>query len=379
MPYWRLSAYYLFYFGALGALVPFWGPYLQSHGFSAAAIGALMAILMGTKLVAPMLWGWLADHFGARMALVRVSALATCATFVGIFWADSLWSLALVMLVFSFFWNAALPQMESVTFNHLGAAVNRYARVRLWGSVGFILVVGVLGWWVGWAGTEVIPGTVLALFAAVWISALLVPDCSHSHHGPVESSIRRLLARPEIAFFLLSCFLMQFSHGIYYAFYSIHLEAAGYSSARVGALWAFGVVVEVLVFLRMHWLLERFGARRILLASLGLAVLRWNLIGWLTPVLWVQVLAQALHAATFGAFHASAIHLVHHYFPGSVQGRGQAIYNSLSFGAGGGAGSLLGGQLWGPLGAGMTFTLASMVVFGGWLCAFLFVDRQRRF
>ncbi|WP_328988076.1 MFS transporter [Thiorhodovibrio winogradskyi] len=379
MPYWRLSAYYLFYFGALGALVPFWGPYLQSHGFSAAAIGALMAILMGTKLAAPMLWGWLADHFGARMPLVRVSAFATCVTFVAIFWTQSLWSVAAVMLVFSFFWNAALPQMESVTFNHLGAAANRYARVRLWGSVGFILVVGVLGWWVGLAGTGVIPGTVLALFVAVWMSAMLVPDCSHSQQAHPAPSIRRLLARPEIAFFLLSCFLMQFSHGIYYAFYSIHLEAAGYSSALVGVLWAFGVVAEVLVFLRMHWLLERFGARRILLASLVLAVLRWNLIGWLAPILVIQVLAQSLHAATFGAFHASAIHLVHHYFPGSVQGRGQALYNSLSFGAGGGAGSLLGGQLWGPLGAGPTFALGSAAALIGWLCVFWFVDRERRF
>ncbi|EIC23529.1 MFS transporter [Thiorhodovibrio frisius] len=379
MPYWRLSAYYLFYFGALGALVPFWGPYLQSHGFSAAAIGALMAILMGTKLVAPMLWGWLADHFGARMPLVRISAFATCVTFVGIFWSDSLWSVALVMLVFSFFWNAALPQVESVTFNHLGAAANRYSQVRLWGSVGFVLVVGGLGWWVGRSGTGVIPGIVLALFVAVWMSAMLVPDCGHAHHAHPVASIRRLLMRHEIAFFLLSCFLMQFSHGIYYAFYSIHLEAAGYSSALIGALWALGVMAEVLLFLRMHWLLERFGARRILLASLALGVLRWNLIGWLAPVLLVQVLAQCLHAATFGAFHASAIHLVHHYFPGSVQGRGQALYNSLSFGAGGGAGSLLGGQLWGPLGAGPTFALASVAAIGGWLCVFWFVDRERHF
>lgn len=379
MPYWRLSGYYLFYFGALGALVPYWGPYLQSHGFSAAAIGALMAILMGTKLLAPIIWGWLADHLGRRMPLVRLSAFATCIAFVGIFWAESLWAVAAVMLLFSFFWNAALPQMESVTFNHLGAAVNRYARVRLWGSVGFILVVGLLGWWVGLAGTGVIPGTVLVLFIAVWLSALLVPDCGHRHEAHPTVSIRRLLLRPEIAFFLLTCFLMQFSHGIYYAFYSIHLEAVGYRSVLVGALWAFGVIAEVLVFLRMHWLLERFGARHILLAALLLAVLRWSLIGFLAPILWVQVFAQALHAASFGAFHAAAIHLVHHYFPGSIQGRGQALYNSLSFGAGGGAGSLLAGQLWVPLGAGPTFALAALAAFVGWLCAAAFVDRERRY
>ncbi|MBK5970413.1 MULTISPECIES: MFS transporter [Thiorhodovibrio] len=379
MPYWRLSGYYLFYFGALGALVPYWGLYLKSLGFSSAAIGALMAILMGTKLAAPMLWGWLADHLGKRMLLVRLSAFATCIAFVGIFWAQSLGAVAAVMLLFSFFWNAALPQMESVTFNHLGAAVNRYSRVRLWGSVGFVLTVGLLGWWIGRDGTGAIPGAVLVLFIAVWISALLVPDCAHRHHPHPVPPVRCLLARPEIAFFLLACFLMQFSHGIYYAFYSIHLEAIGYPSVLVGGLWAFGVVAEVLVFLRMHWLLERFGARNILLTALLLAVLRWSLIGFLAPILWVQVFAQALHAATFGAFHAAAIHLVHHYFPGSIQGRGQALYNSLSFGAGGGAGSLLAGQIWEPLGAGPTFALAALAALGGWLCTWFFVDREGRY
>ncbi|MBK1648539.1 MFS transporter [Rhabdochromatium marinum] len=379
MPYWRLSAYYLFYFGALGALVPFWGVYLQDHGFSAAAIGALMAILMGTKLVAPLLCGWLADHLSTRMPLVQGAALLTWVTFLGIFWAESLWSVAVVMLVFSFFWNAALPQMESVTFNHLGAAANRYARVRLWGSVGFVLVVGLLGWWVGVAGTQVIPGVVLVLFVAVGVSAWLVPDCPHPHHAQPAPVMRAVLMRPEIISFLLTCFLMQFGHGIYYAFYSIRLEAVGYQSATIGALWALGVVAEVLVFMRMHWLLERFGARWILLASLLLAVLRWNLIGLLATSLGVQVVAQLLHAATFGAFHAASIHLVHHYFPGAIQGRGQALYNSLSFGAGGGAGSLLGGQFWEPLGAAPTFALAALAAALGWLCTWVWVDRSRRF
>lgn len=379
MPYWRLSGYYLFYFAALGALAPFWGVYLLELGYSSAAIGALMAILMGTKLIAPMLWGWLADRYDRRIGLVRIASGATVLCFVGIFWVATPWSMAAVMLAFSFFWNAGLPQVESVTFNHLGLAANRYARVRLWGSVGFILVVGGLGWWVGWAGTGVIPATVLALFVAVFLSTLWVPDAPHPTPPRAPVSLWRLLGRAEIAFFLLACFLMQFSHGVYYAFYSIHLEAVGYSSASVGALWAWGVAAEVLVFLGMHRLLARFGARRLLLAGLALAVLRWNLTGFLPTVLMAQILAQGLHAATFGAFHAAAIHLVHHYFPGSVQGRGQALYNSLSFGAGGGAGSLLAGQLWEPWGAGLTFALGALAAALGWLCAFLFVDRERRF
>jgi PPP family 3-phenylpropionic acid transporter len=379
MPYWRLAGFYLFYFGALGALVPYWGLYLQDRGLTPFAIGELMAILTGTKMVAPNLWGWLVDRGAGRMRLVRVACLLAALTFAAIFFAQGFWGTAAVMLVASFFWNAALPQMEAITFNHLGARANRYASVRLWGSIGFILTVGSLGWVLQAWGTGVLPWVVLALFCGIWGASLLVPEAAHGHQGKGEDSLRRLLRRPEIQAFLASCLLMQVSHGAYYAFYSIYLKSAGYDAVTVGGLWAWGVFVEVLVFLRMHRLLDRFGARRVLLASLALAVLRWVLIGNLVGLVAVQVLAQALHAATFGAFHASAIHLTHHYFPGRAQGRGQALYNSLSFGAGGAAGSLLAGWLWTAADPATTFGLAALVAGLGWLVAWIWVDRARRY
>ncbi len=379
MPYWRLSGFYLFYFGALGALVPYWGLYLQDQGLTPLAIGELMAILTGTKLVSPPLWGWLADRSGARMRLVRIACLLAALAFATIFLARGFWAIAAVMFSASFFWNAALPQMEAITFNHLGARANRYASVRLWGSIGFILTVGGLGWLLQGQGTGVVPWVVLALFFGIWGASLLVPEPSRGHQGEGEDALRRLLRRPEILAFLASCLLMQVSHGAYYAFYSIYLKSAGYGSAAVGGLWAWAVFVEVLVFLRMHRLLERFGARWVLLASLALAVLRWLLIGNLVDLVAIQVLAQALHAATFGAFHASAIHLAHHYFPRRAQGRGQALYNSLSFGAGGAAGSLMAGWLWTDFDPAVTFGVAALAAALGWLVAWVWVDPGRSY
>ncbi|WP_462329069.1 MFS transporter, partial [Thiohalocapsa halophila] len=128
----------------------------------------------------------------------------------------------------------------------------------------------------------------------------------------------------------------------------------------------------------MHRLLARFGARRLLLASLALAVLRWLLIGAFVELVAVQLIAQSLHAATFGAFHASAIHLAHHYFPGPTQGRGQALYNSVGFGVGGAAGSLIAGSLWDSAGAMATFAVASLLAGAGFLAG-LRVDRQARY
>jgi PPP family 3-phenylpropionic acid transporter len=181
MPYWRLSSFYLFYFASLGALLPFWGVYLQDQGFTALAIGQLMAILQATKIVAPNVWGWLADRTGRTLRIIRLASLLTWLAFLGIFAVQGFWGTALVMIVFSFFWNASLPQMEVVTINHLGARMRRYAGIRLWGSVGFILAVMVLGVLVERQGSGVVPLMALALQVGIWITSLLVVE------RPVES------------------------------------------------------------------------------------------------------------------------------------------------------------------------------------------------
>ena len=175
--------------------------------------------------------------------------------------------------------------------------------------------------------------------------------------------------------FFAAVFLMQMSHGPYYAFYSIYMEAQGYSKTLIGQLWALGVLAEVALFLVMPRLLERWGARRVLVWSLVLAGARWLLIGFFPRELPVLLLAQLLHAATFGTFHASAIHLVHHYFPGRLQGRGQALYASLSFGAGGALGSLGSGFAWETLGPTASFAVASGIALLGALVSGLFIDR----
>ncbi|MBK9132505.1 MAG: MFS transporter [Gammaproteobacteria bacterium] len=352
--YFRLSGFYLFYFAALGALLPYWGIYLKSLGFSPGDIGELLALLMATKIVAPNLWGWIADHTGRRMAVVRSASLLAVIAFCGVFFGQGFWWMAGVMVLFSFFWNAALPQFEAVTMSRLGADSHRYSGIRLWGSIGFIAAVAALGPLLGRYDAGLLPWVLVALYAAIWISTLLVPD---QHIEPAHHERTRLwevLRRPQVATLLLVCFLMQASHGPYYGFYSIYLEEHGYARWLIGQLWALGVIAEVAVFMLMHRWLPRFGARRLLLASLALTVLRWLLIAYFVDSLAALVFAQTLHAASFGVYHAVAITLIHKSFTGRHQGRGQALYSSLSFGAGGAVGSLYAGYLWGAAGGGAT-------------------------
>ena len=377
MPYWRLSGFYFFYFALLGALVPYWGLFLRGRGFDAVAIGELMAILMATKVVAPNIWGWLGDHLGHRMRIVRLASLVSLLVFCGMFWAQSFWAIALVMALYSFFWNASLPQFEVVTFSYLRELAPRYARIRVWGSIGFIVTVIVLGWLVEWRGAEILLPSVLFIFVAIWLSALLVRDPDPEPHPQHQQSLAQILKKPAIIGFFVAVFLMQASHGPYYAFYSIFMTDHGYTETLIGQLWALGVLAEVGLFVVMHHLLERFGARRVLVISMLAAALRWLLIGGFADSLASLVIAQLLHAATFGTFHAAGIHLVQHYFRGRHKGRGQALYSSVSFGAGGAVGSLASGYAWEGLGPAMTFGTASMLAMLGAFVAWRWVDGDR--
>jgi PPP family 3-phenylpropionic acid transporter len=359
MPYWRLSGFYFFYFASLGALLPYWGLYLKSLGFDITAIGNLMAIIMATKIISPNIWGWIADHTGRRMGIVRIGSLCAALTFAGVFFQDGFVWLAVVMMLFSFFWNAALPQFEATTFYHLGEQIHRYSSVRLWGSIGFIVTVWGLGGLMEGQGLQLLPWILFGLFAAIWINSLLVPEEAAGHLPLDHSPLRKILTQPHVLGLLLVCFLMQAGHGPYYTFYSIHMKAYDYSLGLIGGLWALGVIAEVGVFLLMHRLVPKFGLRNLLLISLLLAVVRWLLIGLFPEHLGVMLLAQCLHAATFGVYHAAAIQLIHTYFKGKHQGKGQALYSSLSFGAGGAIGSLYSGYVYDYFGALPMFVIAA--------------------
>lgn len=359
MPYWRLSGFYFFYFATLGTLVPYWGLYLQSIGFGAVEIGNLMALLMLSRIVAPNIWGWLADHRQQRMAVVRWAAFLSIVSFTGVFLGTSFWWLAMVMILFSFFWNASLPQLEAATMNHYAGSDGGYGRVRLWGSIGFILAVIILGYVLDQVDTWWLLPVLLLLVTGIWIYSLLIPESELKENDEHLVPLLKILLRPEVFAFLFVCFLMQASHGPYYTFYSIYLDAYGYSKSTIGMLWALGVICEIGVFLLMHRLQKYISLRNVLITSIGLAAIRWTIIGYYPDVLVLLIIAQILHAATFGAYHATAIEMVHGFFRGRHQIRGQAIYGSVSFGVGGALGSFYSGMTWNRLGPDYTFVIAS--------------------
>lgn len=379
-PYVRLSGFYFFYFALLGAMVPYWSLYLKSFGFEAQTIGVLMALMHASRIVAPNLWGWIADRSGARLRIVRLGAMMTCIAFIAIFWQESALGIGLVILGFSFFWNAVLPQFEVITLSHLGAERDKYSRVRLWGSIGFILAVLLLGSVFDLISVRWLPAVMLFLMFLIWINALLVPEVAvpppRERQASADGFVRQLV-RPQVIAFFVICFLVQFSHGPYYTFYSVLMEQVGFSRGEIGVLWAVGVVAEVVIFIYMHRLIQRFGLRNIMLISLWLCVVRWMTIGAVPDLLPLMVAAQLLHAATFGCLHAVGIALVYRYFADRTHGQGQALFSSFGFGAGGAAGALVSGVLWETVGAQWTWFVSAGAALVAVMLAYVWIFPEK--
>lgn len=356
LPYWRLSGFYFCYFALLGGTYPYWSLYFQSIGFNPEQIGLLLAVPMATKIIAPNIWGWLADRSGLRLEIIRLGSLLALLCFLGIYLSTAFGWLVAVMAAYSFFWNAVLPQHEAITLSFLGDSPQRYSRLRLWGSIGFIVAVVAAGYGFDRFGIGIFPLIGAGLLAGILASSLLIPRSPLKVTASAEESLWQIARQPAVRAFLAAGVLLQMAHGAYYSFFSIYLVDQGYSRSAVGLLWCVGVVAEVLVFMLMHRLLLRFGVRSILIASLVLAALRWFVIGNGAELLWLLIAAQCLHAFSFGTFHASAIDTLRRLFEPGAQGGGQALYSAVSLGAGGAIGSYLAGKLW---------SLGAVVVFDG--------------
>lgn len=345
--YGRFSAYYFLYYALLGVLVPYWALFLQARGFSPWQIGLLLAIPHITKLGAPNLWGWLADKTGKRVQIIRLGNFCSAIIFPWVFWVYGFWPMVWLLAGYSFFWNAVMAQYEALVLGSLGTQSHRYSLLRLWGSVGFVVTVLALGMLVESFGVNIIAVLMGVFLFLLWLASLFLPSASVAPQKiqTAEPWWPLLWQAPAVAFFVAGL-LMQLSHGPYYGFFTLYLDAQGVATRWVGSLWTIGVVAEILLFMGMALLLKRFSIKGLLLASLVLTVLRWGIMGsgviswaWLAFV-------QCLHAASFACYHASAMAWLHEYFPREFAGRAQAFYASFSLGAGWALGAIMAGALW---------------------------------
>jgi PPP family 3-phenylpropionic acid transporter len=378
LPYWRLSSFYFWYYAALGGFTPYFAQWLHDRGQDAFAISVLLSLWYATRIFAPTTWNALVTRSPQPLRWLRGGAILTLAGFAGFLVARDFVLLFVVMLVFSFFCNAIMPQFEALTLDTLHGRREDYGRIRVWGSLGFILVTLAYGALLDVGGSAWLPWLMLPLYAATAASAFAnrpPPEGLHAHE-PAPGSAWAALSRPGVARFLAITLLMQVGFGPYYVFFTLFLSGQGHGTATIGVLWALGVLAEIVLFLFAPTLLRRHAARSLLLLCLGATAIRWALTALFPQSFGIMLVLQLLHALSFGVFHACCMQLVATYFPGRLTSHGQALLYAIGSGVGGVLGAILAGAAWELGGGAASFGVAAVAAATGFVIALRLQDSR---
>jgi PPP family 3-phenylpropionic acid transporter len=365
-----VSFAYFAYAGLFSTYAPLW---LHSLGFSTLAIGTLASMQSATRLFSPYAWGWLADHTGARTQLLRWAVGLALLCSVGLLlWPSYGWIASVTAALF--LCTAGVIPINEAALAHLvsrdGALdAGRYGRVRVWGSIGFILAVSVSGFALQWLGVATFPGFVIMLLGLLMLAVLRLPlvrepaQVSTSADGAMT-----VLRQPQVAWFFAGVFFTVLAHTSLYAFFSLYLDSLGYRKGAVGLMWALGVAVEVAWFWFQGRWVHRLSMHGWLVMAALVSALRFAATAGFGHIVWVLVLAQCAHAVTFAAQHTACIGVINRHFPGRLRGRGQALYTVLGYGASGVIGGVAGGALSQAFGFAAVFWAASASAVVAALC-----------
>ncbi|MDO8769504.1 MAG: MFS transporter [Burkholderiaceae bacterium] len=371
-PFAALSASYFAHIGFFNPYLPLW---LKDMGLGIFAISLLTSIQAATRLFAPYGWGWLSDHTGERVKLLRYGASAALVASMGLWFDYGSWWLAVVLLIMFTHTSAMMPMSEAA-LAHLvsqGGAFDakRYGRVRLFGSIGFLVTVMAAGVWFERFGMSHFPAWTLLTLLAVAISVWLLPNLKEAVPAhEVNSPILPILQHRQVQWFFAALFFHILSHIGIYVFFSLYLDSLGYSKATIGALWAVSVIVEIIWFFNQSRWLPKLSLSAWLMVCSAVMVVRMGITASSASAIGLLVVAQMLHACTFATHHTVCIAMLSHYFPGRRRGRGQALYTVIGYGLPGVLGGLAGGFISTKYGLASVYTASTATSLIAFLCAY---------
>lgn len=353
-------ALFLFaYYGYVGVFSPYASLYFAHQGMSAPQIGVLMSMMQVMRIFGPAAWGWLADRSQRRVLVLRLTAIGALGACGGLLFGEGFaWYFA-VMVAINTFTSAQGPLSEALMLSSMRGDLTHYGKLRLWGSIGFIAAVSAAGELLDRFGIVNMPWVALALLALVLCASFCMREAPYVPPEKDAPSVTQLMRRPEVIAFFTSTFLMIGAHAALYVFYSLYLSGLGYSNSVIGLMWSLGVVAEIAFFYYQAPIFRRLGVRALMLGCLLAAVVRFLLIGFGAESLALLVLAQVLHAATFGTHHSASVAMLQRWFSGPLQAQGQALYISISYGLGGTLGGLALSAAWDAYGPRSVFLLAA--------------------
>ncbi|EMI4408194.1 3-phenylpropionate MFS transporter [Serratia bockelmannii] len=359
-----LALSYFTYFFSYGIFLPFWGVWLKGEGIAPETIGILLgaglvARFLGSLLIAPRVKD--PSHL---VSALRLLALLTLAFAVGFCFGNGWGWLMLVIAGFNLFFSPLVPLTDALAATWQKQIRMDYGRVRLWGSLAFVIGSALTGQLVAvWGHNAILYSlifSVLAMLLGMLLKPSVMPQGEARTHSDTERSLWALLKEGPVWRFLLCVTLLQGAHAGYYSFGSIYWQEVGYSASTIGYLWSLGVVAEVIIFASSNVLFRRWNARNLLLLSACCGVLRWSLMAYSTELGWL-LLIQILHCGTFTVCHLAAMRFI-----AARQGqeviRLQAVYSALAMGGGIAVMTVIAGFLFEHWQGGVFWVMAAVAV-----------------
>ncbi len=343
----RLSSNYFWYFGIMGLVVPFLSMFLDARGFNSLEIGEILAVITATKIVAPTLWAQLADKSGKQLTIVKMGAFLSLLSFSFIIWTVNYWPLMFSLALFSLFWTAILPQLEVMTLTSIRKSAKIYARIRLWGSIGFIVAAILSGELIERYSPEAFSYIGIFILAGLFISTLNSQQPRITNASLRNNiSIKKKVFNGNFLLFFFAGLMLQMSFGPYYVFFALYLQNLDYSGFLIGIFIAIGVIAEVGIFIFAGLFFKSFSLKTLISVSILLTAVRWYMVGHFPESDIALAMSQLIHALSFGLYHSASIAFIQQHFNANQQSRGQAIYIGGVYGVGGAIGAYIAGVLW---------------------------------
>ena len=368
-----VSALYAAYFAYVGLFSPYISLWLDRRGLSVGEIAFLLTLPQALRIVAPPFWGWLADHTGRRVCWLRLSAFGGLMMLGLLPLADRPLEYGLAILLLSALTAAQAPIGETLALNLVGGDPGRYGRMRLWGSVGFLLTVAAGGALLQWLGIQALPLLLVTAMAALVGVTLTLRDAPVTPRSALRATLGARLRQPQVIAFLVSAFFMVFAHSGLYTLFSLFLARQGFQPGVIGALWSVGVVAELLLFAGQRVLFARNDPRFLLVLCCVAAALRFAWIAGVQGSVWALVGAQCLHALSFALHHSASMALLHQWFEPAQQARAQSAFVVVSYGLGGVLGGWAAGWIWAHISPAAVFggaaVAAALAALSALLCA----------
>jgi len=343
----RIAGFFGAMFLVYGAAVPYLPVLLDARGLNASEIGLISSLPLMLRLVLTPAIALHADRRGDHRSMLIWLAVAAVAAVGLVAHVGGFWPLLVCVVAFQLALQSMMPLIETIAMAGVKQLGHDYGRMRLSGSVTFILATFVGAWLIDWRGAEIVGAMLLASTVVTLGSALLLPgpmpcDDTAPRARPDVGTALRLMAEPRVILFLVAAGAIQSAHAVFYAFGVLHWRASAIPSTWIGSLWSVGVLAEIALFWWSGAALRRLSAVDLIVIGAAAGVLRWTLMAF-DPPLAALVPLQILHGLTYGASHLGAMHFIKARVPDANAGTAQALYSTVTAGIGMGLAMILAG------------------------------------